>query len=118
MKPFNLEAAKRGDPIVTRDMREAKFIVHVPEANPSFRINVLINGEIFSLSETGNYWEGTKASTNDLFMAPKKRTVWVNLYVIHCQLRYQFTTEKEANEYDRLGAERIGGKAYPIEVEE
>ena len=102
MKPFNLEAAKRGDPIVTRDMREAKFIVHVPEANPSFRINVLINGEIFSLSETGNYWEGIKASTNDLFMAPEKRTVWVNLYPQNIPYPYPFDSEEKADQFASL----------------
>lgn len=34
MKPFNLEAAKRGEPIQTRDGRKAAFIGVIP---PEFR---------------------------------------------------------------------------------
>ena len=40
MKPFNLEAAKAGAPLVTRDGRPAKFIAHVAEAHPSQRLLV------------------------------------------------------------------------------
>lgn len=81
MKPFDLKAAKRGETIVTRDGREAQFIAHVPEARPSYSTVVLIDGETFSIWDSGYYyWEGTRESPNDLFMAPKKRTVWVNLY--------------------------------------
>ena len=38
MKPFDLEAAKRGEPIQCRDGRPVKFIGHVPEAHDHNRI--------------------------------------------------------------------------------
>ena len=83
MKPFDLEAAKAGTPIVTRDGRPAKFIAHVAEAHPSQRLVVLIDGVVRMSWEDGKYLgRGNPAhvSDNDLFMAPVKRTVWINLY--------------------------------------
>ena len=116
MKPFNLEAAKRGDPIVTRDGRKAKFIAHVPEADPSFKLAVLIDGEIFTFAEAGNYWSDKKDSTLDLFMAPKKRTVWVNLFET---VAYHYDSNEDADtDAIQFSWKRIGGKAYPVEIEE
>ena len=40
MKPFDLEAAKRGEPIVTRGGEAAKFIAHVPDADKIGRAHV------------------------------------------------------------------------------
>lgn len=79
MKPFNLEAAKSGAPIVTRDGREARFIAHVPEANEVERIVALIGKSLFWYSENGSYLLDTE-SNRDLFMKPQKRTIWVHLY--------------------------------------
>ena len=55
MKPFDLEAAKAGAPIVTRDGRPAKFIAHVAEAHPSQRLLVLIDGTVHTKFESGKY---------------------------------------------------------------
>jgi len=116
MKPFDLEAAKRGEPIVTRDGCKAKFIAHVPEAESLFKLAVLIDGEIFIFAEAGNYWSDKKDSTLDLFMAPKKRTVWVNLLISGKAFHYD--TEESANRMIGSSDQRIGGKAYPVEIEE
>lgn len=80
MKKFDLQAAKSGAPIVTRDGREAKFIAHVPEIDEDKRLLILINGDshLTSYHETGvgpSFFKGW-----DLFMKPQKRTVWVNIY--------------------------------------
>lgn len=118
MKPFDLEAAKRGEPIVTRDGREAKFIAHVPEARPSYRTVVLIGGETFSLWDSGYYWESTRNSPNDIFMAPKKKTVWVNFVRENGYISsYCHASEVEAN-ISLAYYKRISGKAYPVEIEE
>jgi len=82
MKPFNLEEAKAGKPIVTRDGRKAKFIAHVPEAAEHSRVLFLQNGHIYARAETGGY-DGVSKTDKDLFMAepPKvKREGWVNVY--------------------------------------
>lgn len=117
MKPFDLEAAKRGEPIVTRDGRPVKFIAHVPEANDGARVVVMFDGEIESHWEDGSYYTKSAASRNDLFMAPRKRTVWVNVYPpdTNC-FGGAYETEAIANNY--AGRNRIGNRAWPLEIED
>ena len=83
MKPFDLEAAKRGEPICDRNGNPVRFIAHVPEATtpPAKRVIVLaLNGAISLHYENGTY---TLTDCDyDLFMATKKvkRERWVNIY--------------------------------------
>ena len=115
MKPFDLEAAKAGAPLVTRDGRPAKFIAHVVEAHPSQRLIVLVDGVVLTKFENGKY-AGSSAhvSDNDLFMAPAKRTVWANVYGYGGATWYN--TEKDAD--DGALSNRLGNRAWPIEIEE
>lgn len=81
-QPFNLEAAKRGERLVTRAGRNARFIAHVPDAAEDLRIVYMVEGcacPKFAHEDGLQFFEGW--SDDDLFMAPKpKRTVYVNLY--------------------------------------
>ena len=115
MKPFNLEAAIAGEHLITRDGQTAKFIAYVPELHKSQRVITNVGGVIHSCDENGYYLSGGAPSTRDLFMAPKKRTVWVNLYPDNVSC-WNYPTQKMADE--GAGHNRIGGKAYPIEIEE
>ncbi|MNK14329.1 hypothetical protein D3C87_324400 [compost metagenome] len=122
MKPFDLEAAKRGDPVVTGKGDSVKFIAHVPEAQAPYRVVAYILGS----SHSTDYYEDGKFAQNptssDLFMAPKKKIVWVNLYVESFRPResiscgYAYETEMLANANSEHT--RIGGKAWPMEIEE
>jgi len=107
MKPFDLEAAKRGDPICTEDNKPLRFICFDEVSNK------IVYG-----------YDGRRIDYTDLmiantciFMAPKKRTVWVNFYKdsFYC---YKYDSELEADTHCRNAVGRIGGKAYPVEVEE
>lgn len=84
MKPFNLEEAKAGKPMVTRDGRQAKFIAHVPEVSSYARLVVLIGGALNIYRDCGSdcFVDGARHcnSRNDLFMAPVKKTAWVELF--------------------------------------
>ena len=97
MKPFDLEAAKRGEPIMNNQKDNLDFV------------GVKRNGTIvveYVSGQIGVY------EPRHLFMAPKKRTVWVNLYQV-------FYTEDDADAADTIAkAHRFGGKAYPVEIEE
>lgn len=114
MKPFDLEAAKDGDPIVCRDGTPAKFIAHVPEAREPNRLVVLINETVVVCYENGSRNSYGNASFSDLFMAPKKRTMWVNLYSKPWANYY--STQHEADAV--ATPDRIGGRAWPVEIEE
>lgn len=95
MKPFNLELAKAGDPICNA------------YGTKLFFVGVKRNGDIVVESST----ETHEMHPTYLYMTPNTRTVWVNLYVNEI-----FKNEDAARMYSR--GDRIGNKAYKIEVEE
>jgi hypothetical protein len=124
MKPFNLEAAKRGDPIRTRDGRPAVFVVHDADAGPYHKVLARVGNLGSHISYTVDGKVSDAVSQADLFMAAKKRTVWVNLYPdSSASARGRnwgdgcwHDTEKDAN--TTASAARLGGKAWPLEIEE
>jgi len=116
MKPFNLEAAKAGAPVVRRDGLPVKFIAHVPTANrPTDRVIFLRDGNIFTCTESGRV-AGSCESAGDLFMAPVKRIVWVNLF--YGGGAYHYETKDLADEFGDSYPDRIGGCAWQVEIEE
>jgi len=67
MKPFDLEASKRGEPIVCRDGTPVKFIAHVPEAVNAERLLVLIDNHVYAYYDTGE-WVTSTTDEKDIFM--------------------------------------------------
>lgn len=103
MKPFDLEAAKRGDSIVTSKGRILQFI------------GVDSKGDVVAEDAEGAI---SRHFRHDILMLPTKRTVWVNLYK-DGSTRYWYDSEETANKLVIPSAgERIGGKAYPVEIEQ
>ncbi len=83
LKPFNLERALAGDPVVTRAGVKIIRIVHLPEIIDS-ELKVLTvweNGEQYFYQEDGIYNRhiGVEESY-DLFMAPFIKTGYANIY--------------------------------------
>lgn len=95
-QPFDLEAAKRGEPLVTRDGRKAKFVAHVPESEKYPVVAIIEGDECFGgFTRDGKWIEEILNSTFDLFMAPKPmRTVYVNFY--RGPTADVYTTERKA----------------------
>lgn len=115
MKPFNLEEAKAGEPLITREGESVKFICVEPDAHEDTRLLVLRNGRVLPLYIDGTY-NGPQAkftSSGDVFMAPKKRTLWCNVYRGSAS---HYDSEEEANNHGLPS--RLGGKAWPLEIEE
>ena len=102
MKPFDLEAAKRGEPIVAHQKVVRQFI------------GARKNGYIVCETSGGTILE---YHPKDLSMAPKTRTVWVNLYPRKSMLCNEWYDSKQEAD-NNCTSERIGGKAYPVEIEE
>ena len=118
MKPFDLEAAKRGEPICNRYSEDCVFITHVPDANPEYRVLALTpSKEVCCFDETGSYYGGGDESEHDLFMATRKRTVWVNLRKegLACHYKSECEADEAYNSYD---TQRIGNRAWPLEIED
>lgn len=113
MKPFCLEAAKAGEPIVFRNKQPVKFVAHEPDANENSRVIILSNGSIGSWAECGNVYPNGRTSEYDLFMAMQKKTVFVNFYENGMAAHYE--TKRIA--LDHADATRVIALAVPVEIE-
>ena len=86
MKPFNLEQAKAGKPVQTRDGRKARIICFDMKGG-EFPIVALVQtgGEegVFHYTLEGNYYR-TSTTQSDLVMVPVKKTGWINIYPFNC----------------------------------
>lgn len=81
-KPFDLEAAKKGAPIVDRCGHPVEFVTHLADAKPVPKIVVMTSGRVPAfMKEDGRYYTASdKDSPFDLFMAPVETTMYVNVY--------------------------------------
>ena len=103
MKPFDLQKALAGEPVVTRDGKGVT-IFNIKSAHPTHpvideRIGIV---EHFALRWTkeGKYSTGSNDCGLDLFMAPVKRQEWVNIYL---------SRDAECGKY------RVGTDVFPSE---
>ena len=108
MKPFNLEQAKAGAPVCTRDGQPVRIVCYDLKGYKSYPILALIEnmvGAEATLSYALNGHHSLKSETGiDLMMASVKREGWVNLYTCHsgatatdqCTL---YQSEKEARSH-------------------
>ena len=75
-RPFDLEAAKRGEAICKADGDAMTFIAHAPKARKLQRVlSHSTEGEVY-----GHFESGAHAFDQPLCMVVKTKTVWVNLY--------------------------------------
>ena len=106
LKPFNLEAAKAGKPVCTRDGRPARIIAY--DLKGGFhKLVVLVQDhesyeDIYTYTESGEYRKYCK-NPLDLFMAPEKKEGWINLYkylpYLHTIVDFEvYDTEQEAKD--------------------
>lgn len=85
MKPFDLEKAKAGAPLCTREGFKARIICFDANNN-RFPIVALLkdstssNEYPVSLTKKGRFFDGEADSQKDLFMVGEKKEGWINLY--------------------------------------
>lgn len=71
-KPFDLEAAKRGEPIETKCGCTATFLAHAPDV--TIGLACIVDGQIETYNRLGMHRSNALL---DLVMSPKVRVVWV-----------------------------------------
>jgi hypothetical protein len=78
MKPFNLEEALAGKPVITRDGKEARMIYQsLVNEKPLLCSVYLTDKESYiSYCSDGKQYSNATCS-NDLFMKPEKQTFWM-----------------------------------------
>lgn len=83
MKPFDIELAKAGHPVCTRDGKPVRIICY-DRKNTKYHIMALIDKgdseDIVSYIRQGTFYSNGKEHKNDLFMAAVKKEGWINLY--------------------------------------
>lgn len=100
MKQFNLEEAKAGKPVCTRDGRQARIICFDKKSS-YFPIVALVdvgNEELeVSYTNEGHYYSTIGESNNDLFMVGEHKEGWINIYNISSgpSLGYSIYSTKE-----------------------
>ena len=72
--------------------------------------------EVYAFNEKGFYYCEGNAPRHDLFMASRKRTVWINPYADGTCDKYLYATEDDADNAQGYG--RIGCRAWPLEIED
>lgn len=128
MKPFDLEKAKAGAPVCTRDGRNVRIICFDRETDNDYSIVALAKSpmkeDLYFHDREGRFSPG-KDSPNDLFMKTIEHTAYV---VVYAELgnkgtSYQFVSpmifreKQKAEEYKReLGSRN--GSYYPSWVAE
>lgn len=80
-KPFNLQEALEGKPVVTRDGRKVKIAGYNSEVNESSKLVGWCDGIAYAWSIDGFFLAG-KSSAHDLFMAPETKDVFLLLWSI------------------------------------
>lgn len=101
LKPFDLEAAKEGKPVCTRDGRKARIICFDKKGSiiPIIALIEDENGDEFTYSfyQDGRFFDD-RDDDYDLMMLIEKREGWVNVYNDYGTYHstYIYKTEKEA----------------------
>ena len=112
MKPFNLEQAKAGAPVCTRDGRPVRIVCYDLKGHKNYPILALVESSVgveSTVSYALNGYHSLDTDTGvDLMMAPVKREGWVNLYTCHSGAtatdQYAvYPSEKEARSQVRKG---------------
>lgn len=97
MKPFDLQKALAGDPVVTRDGRKVTEVVHMKTARENESIVFVASGLCYATHLNGII--DTFDSANDLFMAPKivKKEGWINIYKDSYSANRIYPSKEEAD---------------------
>lgn len=94
MKPFDLTAAKAGAPLITRDGRPAKFVAHWDGTDDGIDLVVFIEGNLcFRLGNGVSH----KATSGDLFMAPRKVVKWGVVDVKNGTMPHQMLMDRDVD---------------------
>ena len=104
LKPFDLDTAKSGKPVCTRDGRKARIICFDRKSETPITVLVTeINGieAVYSYPNNGIWDSPENTNGCDLMMLPEKKEMWINIYRGTTRLvpgGYLYDTEEEAKD--------------------
>ena len=127
LKPFDLEAAKAGKPVCTRDGRKARIICYDRQSDHGFPVVALVENPGAECDEDVHFYRanGTAAtaeSAYDLMMATEHHEGYINVYRHPESKSYWgssiFDTKEEAYEYISTISDAVVVATVKIEWEE
>ena len=82
MKPFNLEEAKSGKPVCTRDGKKARILCFDLDNNgyPIAAAITYNKGEDVETFREDGHYDSKNEHHNDLMMVAEKKQGWINVY--------------------------------------
>jgi hypothetical protein len=79
MKPFNLEKALAGEPVVTRDGKPVtQLVMFEAIEEDGYVLYGVLNNKLLNFLDSGKYQKSITDDPKDLFMAEPEQ--WVNVY--------------------------------------
>lgn len=105
IKPFNLEEAKAGKSVCTKDGKPARIICYDKEGEYPIvaLVKVALREVVYSYTTTGHYNSSEMPCSDDLIMCSTKRKGWINIYrespnsnLLSRDCGYIFSTKEEA----------------------
>lgn len=118
MKPFDIELAKSGHPVCTKNGRDARIICFdlKSETNPIVAlVDNRLGGEDFYCYTINGKYKSDSDDEVDLFMATVTREGWVNIYKEGFETWVDaeiFSTKENAIEYNKRSSNK--NKEYYI----
>ena len=99
LKPFDIQKAKEGKPVCTRDGRKARIICF-DSTLENYPLVVLVGDYPYSYTAEGKFYKDSESSS-DLMMLHEKKEGWVNVYYdndasSHRGCRYIYDTKERA----------------------
>ena len=102
LKPFDIQKAREGNPVCTRDGRKARIICFDSKNDPQRPIVALVehnDNELlyeYTIEGKERFSHISTTGTSDLMMLPEKKEGWVNVYKGGLLDTKSYPTKKEA----------------------
>ena len=101
LKPFDIQKAREGKPVCTRDGRKARIICYDRQSDHGFPLVVLVENTGAEKDEDVRCYRLNGTTTEpsyNLMMLPEKKEGWVNVYKVTngYESRSIFTTKEDA----------------------
>lgn len=116
MKPFDLELAKQGKPVCTKNGIPVKILdFNFEDRNFSIvaKWNDGNDDHIEYYTKEGNYYKSGTPSTKDLCMASVKKEGWVNVY---CYTEKTYDTGAVFETKEEAENEALKGKVATVKI--
>lgn len=120
MKPIKAPSLlKPGDDLIMRNGTPCRFVAYVPDAGTYCRLVAMEKdvGNVVTRHGNGRV-NSEEECMGDIGLPPEKKTVWVNVYGNESWSLISSVYESEQAADEAVGnSDRIGGKAWPLEIE-